>query len=294
MWKPAQVQEVHIGRGIEPAQGPVEIQRRCAEGDGQALGQDHLHAVALQDVLLDAVHRCLEALLGEAGDEVGLAHRAPRPARARLGAPRCISLASSATRASPLARVSPAPGSRCTMMYMRPLRLSKTTTSSETMSRMSGRAYQVRVGTGTQARLDVAHRVVAEVTDQAAGEARHAGVIGDAEASLERREPRQRIGAARLLDQGAATLDGDALAAHSDQAAAGQADDGVTTPLLAALNGLEEVGVRTLGQLEVGAQGRVEVGEDLAHQRDAVIALVRQGAKFVGRHLGLRASRQAG
>ncbi len=54
------------------------------------------------------------------------------------GAPRCIDRIRSAIRASASPSVPPSVGSTWTTTYMRPRRLSKTTTSSETISRISG------------------------------------------------------------------------------------------------------------------------------------------------------------
>jgi ABC-type branched-subunit amino acid transport system ATPase component len=64
----------------------------------------------------------------------------------------------------------------------------------------------------------------------------------------------------------------------------GQADDGITAPFLAALNGLEQIGIRPAGELEVGAQRRIEVGQHLAVHRDAVKAGVGELGELLGFH----------
>ena len=56
----AEVEEVHVRRRIEAAQRAVQIDRRGLEGDRHALREHHLHAVAGQDVVLDALYRALE------------------------------------------------------------------------------------------------------------------------------------------------------------------------------------------------------------------------------------------
>ncbi len=86
----AQIEEVHIRRGIEAAQRAVQIQWPRAERDRQALRDHHLHAVAVEDVLLDPLDRRFETGLGETGDEIRFAHRAralrPMPGRTLLHA----------------------------------------------------------------------------------------------------------------------------------------------------------------------------------------------------------------
>ena len=52
-----------------------------------------------------------------------------------------------------------------------------------------------------------------------------------------------------------------------------QADDRVAAEALAALDRFEQVGVRAVGELQVDRQRRVEVGQHLAHHRDAGVAV---------------------
>ena len=54
---------------------------------------------------------------------------------------------------------------------------------------------------------------------------------------------------------------------------AGQADDRITTEAFAAFDRFEQVGVRPVGELQIDRQRRVEVGQDLAHDRDAGVAV---------------------
>lgn len=63
--KIAEVEEEHVGRGVERAQRAVERQRAGAEGLAHALAQYHLHDVAIDDVLLGAAHGSLEVFLGK-------------------------------------------------------------------------------------------------------------------------------------------------------------------------------------------------------------------------------------
>ena len=52
-----EIQVVHVGRGVEVAQRPVQIHRRRSEGNTEALGGHDLHDVAGQNILLDPLHR---------------------------------------------------------------------------------------------------------------------------------------------------------------------------------------------------------------------------------------------
>ena len=146
-----------------------------------------------------------------------------------------------------------------------------------------------RVGLGVdvgaaQARLDVADGLVAEVAHQAAVEA---GLIIEArhlEAGLELLDPREGIlhlHGAELLVVDDVT---DGEAAHLDALAARQADDRVAPPLLAALHGLEQEGPGRVGQLQIGGERGVEVGQHLTGDRNTVVAGLGQLLEALGSH----------
>ena len=128
-----------------------------------------------------------------------------------------------------------------------------------------------------QARLDVAHRVVAEVARQPAAEARQAGQRRHLEARLVVADEVQRIvGFVRGLAVWrwvSVTL----LAAHRDAGLGGQADEGIAPEAFAALHRFQQVGIRLVGELEIQRQRRVEIGEGFRDQRDAVVALLGEG-----------------
>jgi hypothetical protein len=79
-----------------------------------------------------------------------------------------------------------------------------------------------------------------------------------------------------------------------DEGPTGETDDGIPTPFLTAVDGLEQVGEGAVGELEIDAERCVEIGEDLAHQGNAVIALFRQGIELIGGHGALRNSDDTG
>src|SRR5690606_41141081 len=66
-----------------------------------------------------------------------------------------------------------------------------------------------------------------------------------------------------------------------------QADDGIAPPLLAALHGFEQVGVRLVGQREVEGKRGVEIGQRLERQRDAVVAFGGQTQEVFAGHVSL-------
>mgnify|MGYP003347578405 CR=1 FL=1 len=64
--------------------------------------------------------------------------------------------------------------------------------------------------------------------------------------------------------------------AHFEPRTRGEPDEGVAAEALAADHGFEQIGVRPVGELEIDRQRRVEIGESLEHQRNAVMARCRQ------------------
>ena len=96
--------------------------------------------------------------------------------------------------------------------------------------------------------------------------------------------PGQRIGAFLDAHAGAVQPALDARAVDLHPLAAGQADNGVAAPLLAALDGFKQIRIGRLGQFAIGREGGVEVGENLAVQGHAVIALRGQRCELFGLH----------
>ncbi len=88
-------------------------------------------------------------------------------------------------------------------------------------------------------RLDVAHRVVAEIAGESAAEPRQAGPRRGAIAAQELADERERI-ALVALDDGSAVVDLDRGAARADPDLRGQADERVATEALAADHRLEQ------------------------------------------------------
>ena len=135
-----------------------------------------------------------------------------------------------------------------------------------------------------QARLDVLDALEAEPADQPAGETGQA------------RDLRHRVRGAQAFDFGEGIVDARGFRRSSPSSVTNsvwprervhaprrQADDRVAPEALAALDRFEQVGVRAVGELQVDRQRRVEVGQDLAHDRDAGVAGLRRAGGTVRR-----------
>src|SRR5690606_22382581 len=79
------------------------------------------------------------------------------------------------------------------------------------------------------------------------------------------------IGAFQLFDQCAIAVKTHLVTEDLEDDAGRQADDGVAPPLFAAMNRFEQIGIGPAGELEVSAEGGIEVGEDIAADRDTVV-----------------------
>ncbi len=101
--------------------------------------------------------------------------------------------------------------------------------------------------------LDITHRVVTEVTHQTTAKAWQTFQVRRTKPLLEILDPLQRVVTVGFFDQFTVGAQLDALPVHAQYRATRQADNGVAPPLLAALHGLEQIGVRPAGELQVSA-----------------------------------------
>ncbi|MNI27684.1 hypothetical protein D3C73_814320 [compost metagenome] len=145
-------------------------------------------------------------------------------------------------------------------------------------------AQRIRVRALAQTLLHVTHAVITEVAHQAAVETRQAGDGWHVVAGLEGFDEGQRV--FHVVAFGLDAVDGhaDVMVVNPQHGAARQADDRVTAPLLAALYGLQQVGIGFVSQFQVDRQRRVEVGQGFAGKRDAVVAGSGQTQEFFADH----------
>ena len=101
--------------------------------------------------------------------------------------------------------------------------------------------------------------------------------------SLEHLDEGQRVCDFGALGQVAVHPDFRPVAEHLEYGRAGQADDGVAPPLLAALHRLEEIGIGPLRQFAVAADGRFQIGQHFDADRYAIV-VCRQCGKFLRIH----------
>ena len=247
----------------------VQRDRGRRERRRQALRRHHLHGVARRDVVLDAVHRGAEFLLREAGDEAAVPAAAPRPRRRhpqRLAQLRLDGV-------EPLARALQVRRRRRVGVHAERERGAQVVEHDQLVGAHQqdvGRAERVGLA-ALEPGLEIPHAVVAEVPDQAAGQARQAGHGLVAETRGVLAQPRQRVGELGGLDDTALAPHLGAAAMDAQDFAARQADEGVAPETLAALHRVQQVGIGRVGELEVGADGRVEVARQLAGEDDAVV-----------------------
>ncbi len=283
-----QVEEVHVGGGVEHPQRPVQVQWRRLERDGHALGNDRLHDIAIEHVVLDPLHRRFEPVLAEAGDEVAFVHRR---AAQRLG--RAWGIGGAPVQAG-FQGVDPGLGA------IIGLRLSRVGVHDQVQfaaqvvedHHLIGHHQQdvrgadpVRRAAVFQPLFDVAHGVVAEIADQAAVEAGQLRQVRGVEALLEVFDERQGILGLGLFHHLAVAVQFDPLPEHLEYLPAGQADDRVAPPFLPPLNRFEQVRVGAAGQFQIGAQGRVEIRQDLTVYGDAIEAGLGKLGELLGRHV---------
>ena len=135
-----------------------------------------------------------------------------------------------------------------------------------------------------EALFDEAHCFVAEVPHQSTGKARQALQRRGVKLLQVLAHEHQRVGLRntlhRFLAVGAAPHDAQLRAAPFDALVARQADVRVAAEALAADHRLEQVGIRLLRELQVERHRRIEIGANLRHHRDAVVALAGQLLEF--------------
>ena len=146
------------------------------------------------------------------------------------------------------------------------------------------RAEAIGLVLRSEPRLDPGDRLETEISDEPAGERRKTGKLRHLVRRADAFDLGERIGELARFDDFAELFDRQRAAAQHVNAPARQADDRMASPVFAALDRLEKIRVRRVGELEVHRQRRVEIGQHLARNRNAVVALCRECVELVLRN----------
>ena len=278
----AEVVIEHVRRRIERAQRTVERQRRRGKGPPHALRQHDLHRVAGGDVFLGAPHRMLEAVGAEFAFGLRQRARGLERDRHRLAQP-------AAQRLQPIAGLRIGIGCAGVGVDDQVDLAGEIVDDGELLGEQeqdignAGESLGGRRRPVGEPRLDVPHGVVAEVAGESAAKPRQPGPRRGAEAAHVLADERQRI-ALVALDHGSAFVDLDRRAARTDADLRRQSDERIAPEPLAPDHGFEEEGVRPVRQLDVERQRRIEVGERLEDERNAVVPARGERAKLAFGH----------
>ena len=133
--------------------------------------------------------------------------------------------------------------------------------------------------------FEMVNALVAEIAHQSAGEARQLGDFGRFETGVELFDNVQRVAFVRF-GQLVVAVDFGGAAGHFEISVARQADERIAPEAFAAHHGFEQVGKRAVGEFQVKRQGRVQIGQQLLNEGDAVITLRGLGLVFLFGHHG--------
>ena len=270
---------IHVRRRIERAQRAVQGERRLRERQLDALADLHLHHVAVGDVLLGARHRRQVVVLGEVAD---------RRAGGRRPAFGNFERTAQARRQFMQSRLTARVGvGRRRVDIDDQVDLARQAVDDRQLLGLQqqdvGHVNVVGLAELGELGFDITHRLVTEVTGEAAAEARESRRHIDLEARLVSGEKVERI-AVKALDDLAVADDLARKFARSQQSARRQADERIAAETLAADDRFEQEAIGRVGELEVDRQRGVEIGEGFEGDRDTVITLRSKAVENGFRH----------
>ena len=244
----------------------------------------HLHDIARPGVFANPLHRRLEGVFAELGDEIAFLHASRAEVGVRRANWRCG--AAEPQRAF----VQPLHG------FLADARLGRVDQADEVHAALQvvedddvfrhhqhdvRRPERVRRRAVTQPLLHVTDAVVSEISHQAAVEPGQVRQGRHLVAGLERLDEGQWVGDFQVFADGAVHGYGNPLTGYLQHRPAGQADDGIAPPALAALGGFQQVGVGPPGDFQVGGKRGVEIGQGFDDNRNAVVSFGGQPGKFL-------------
>ena len=281
--KVAEVVVVHVRAGVERTQRAIQVQRVRGKALAQTLAHLHLHEVARSDQLLGARHGLQIVFLGKAALH-RLAFESARGRRHGWLAQALVQLAQAALAVA----VGFGPGG---VHINQQVQLAREVVDHSQLFALQqqdvGRADCIGRACCLQPFLDMAYRVVAEVTRQPAAKTRQARHQRHLESLLVRHDEVQRIAVRGFLHHAIGHHFGSGLAAKTagtQQGVRGQPDEAVAPEALAPHYRLEQKAVPAaifgMRELEVEGKRRFQIGKGLQHQRNAVVALRGQMVEF--------------
>ena len=129
--------------------------------------------------------------------------------------------------------------------------------------------------------FDVRDRFEAEIADESAAEFRQIRYMRHAKSRADRIDFAERIGEFAAFGHRAEFFDGQFASMQFVDAFAGQADDRMASPVFAAFDRFEQVGIWPVGEFQIHRQRRVEIRKHLARDRNAVETLGGERVEFV-------------
>ncbi|MPM36900.1 hypothetical protein SDC9_83504 [bioreactor metagenome] len=279
----AEVVVVHVRRGVQRTQRAVQRQRAFRVALVDALADLHLHEVASGDQLLGLGHGLQVVVFGKAalggmvlgGTHDGRAHRI---------------LELFLQLAQPLLALGIGLGLRRIGIDDQVELARQVVDDGQFLALQQqdvGAAQRVVGAAVFELFLDVAHRVVAEVTGQATAKARQSGAQRDLETLLVISDEVERIALGRLHHLAVGDHLGlcrRAKAAGAQQRARRQADEAVATKALAADHRFQQKAVGAVatrvGEFEVEGQRSFKVRKGFGNQRNTVVAFRSQTFEF--------------
>ena len=277
-----EVEEKHVGGGVEPAQRPVDAERLGRSLAREALRQHHLKDVARGDVLFRLPHRGHVLLRRQVRGQVGAATRGVGRGAGRQGAgdaafdllqPR---LRFGATR----------------FLIVVHLRMGDQQQPAERVVERHHRIGKEEDGIGQvgvlrqrQARLEEADGVIAQVAHQPAGETRQAGHGDGVVASQLAAQKVQRVFAVGQddLDDAVRPMPRHGAAAQHVGLARVDADERIARQVLAAGDAFQQERRAGAGELEIDGDRGFQVSGQLAHDGDQGACAGRRCASVLGR-----------
>ena len=277
-----EVEEEHVGGGVEPAQRPVDAERLGRSLAREALRQHHLEDVARGDVLFRLPHRSHVLLRRQVRGQIGAAI---------LGVGRGAGRQRAGDAAFDLLQPRLRFGA-ARFLVVAHLRMGDQQQPAERVVERHHRIGQEEDGIGQvgvlrqhQARLEEADGVVAQVAHQPAGETRqtrHRDGVVESQLAAQKVQRILVVGEVDLTDA-VRPMPRHGAAAQHIRLARVDADERVARQVLAAGDAFQQERRTVAGELEIDGDRGFQVSGQLAHDGDQGACAGRRCASVLGR-----------